>query len=83
MESRTMSTYPQSSLANCYCLSSRPKMTTNKNYIKLSGDGAHKLTHDDWSFITLGVLSKHYSLPSVHIHPASICYQQHRTEVCL
>ena len=37
------------------------KMTTNKNYIKLSGDGTHKLTHDDWSFITLGVLSKHYS----------------------
>ena len=23
------------------------KMITNKNYIKLSGDGARKLTHDD------------------------------------
>lgn len=36
-------------------------MLSNKEYIKLSGDGTHKLSHDEWVCLTLGVLTKHYS----------------------
>lgn len=36
-------------------------MLTKKDDIKLSGDGTHKLTHEEWVFITLGALTKHYS----------------------
>ena len=34
---------------------------TNKAYIKLCGDGTFRLTQEDWVFMTVGVLSKHYS----------------------
>eukprot|EP00434_Breviolum_minutum_P028258 symbB.v1.2.024998.t1/scaffold2404.1/size80018/2 len=36
-------------------------MLANKDYVKLCGDGTHKLTYGDWTLMTLGVLSKHYA----------------------
>ena len=48
-------------LVNPFVFQQVLEMLTNKKYIKLSGDGTHKLTHDEWAFITLGVLTKHYS----------------------
>ena len=36
-------------------------LLTNKAFVKLSGDGTFRLTNGDWIFLTLGVITKHYS----------------------
>ena len=38
------------------------KLLVNKRYIKLCGDGTFRMMREDWQLLSLGVLSKHYSV---------------------
>ena len=40
------------------------EQVTNKDYIKLCGDGTFRLVRGEWVLLTLGVLSKHYARAS-------------------
>ena len=59
------STYDPKATAMVLTVLTNPKlfhtvitMLANKDYVKLCGDGTHKLTYGDWILMALGVLSR-------------------------
>ena len=60
-------------------------MLTNKDYIKLCGDGTFRMIHGGWVLLNLGVLSKHCAPVgqtmanlcfSLHLFPFALCDRQ-------